>query len=105
MTQESISWSELAELTHATQVEKFNFCTCEDNEGQENPYKDCPTEKPYDRVNAIIAYESGELDEEKMIELFQHLVDTNLAWQLQGHYGRTATALIEAGVVHIKRRN
>ncbi len=59
----------------------------------------------YDRTSAIIAYETGELDEEKMIELFQHLVDTNLAWQLQGHYGRTATALIEAGVVHIKRRN
>ena len=45
MSQESISWSELAELTHATQVEKFNFCTCEDNEGQENPYKDCPEPK------------------------------------------------------------
>jgi len=44
MSQESISWGELAELTHATQVEKFNFCTCEDNEGRENPYKDCPTE-------------------------------------------------------------
>lgn len=42
MTQESISWAELAELTHATQVEKFNFCTCEDNEGNENPYSDCP---------------------------------------------------------------
>jgi hypothetical protein len=42
MSQESISWSELAELTHATQVKKFNFCTCEDNEGNENPYKDCP---------------------------------------------------------------
>ena len=40
--QESISWSELAELTHATQVEQFNFCMCEDNEGQENPYTDCP---------------------------------------------------------------
>jgi hypothetical protein len=40
--QESISWGELAELTHATQVEKFNFCMCEDNEGQENPYTDCP---------------------------------------------------------------
>ena len=38
----SISWSELAELTHATQVEQFGFCTCEDNEGQENPYADCP---------------------------------------------------------------
>ena len=42
MTQESITWSELSELTHATQVEKFNFCTCEDNEGKENPYADCP---------------------------------------------------------------
>jgi hypothetical protein len=39
--QESISWSELAELTHATQVERFNWCSCEDNEGQENPYADC----------------------------------------------------------------
>ena len=39
---ESISWSELAELTHATQVERFGFCLCEDNEGQENPYADCP---------------------------------------------------------------
>jgi len=39
-----LSWSELAELTHATQVEHFNFCLCEDNEGQENPYADCPKE-------------------------------------------------------------
>jgi hypothetical protein len=41
--QEQLSWSELAELTHETQVDKFNFCMCEDNEGQENPYADCPT--------------------------------------------------------------
>jgi hypothetical protein len=99
MSQESISWGELAELTHATQVAKFNFCSCEDNEGNENPYSDCPTQKPYDRVSAIIAYETGELDGEKTVELFQHLVDTGLAWQLQGHYGRTASALIEAGLV------
>ena len=39
-----MSWSELAELTHATQVEHFNWCWCEDNEGQENPYADCPKE-------------------------------------------------------------
>jgi hypothetical protein len=37
-----ISWSELSELTHKTQVEKFGFCSCEDNEGNENPYADCP---------------------------------------------------------------
>jgi hypothetical protein len=103
MSQESISWSELAELTHATQVEKFNFCICEDNEGNENPYKDCPVEKPYDRLSAIIAYETGELEEDKIIELFQHLVDTGLAWQLQGHYGRTAKSLIDVGVIQVKK--
>jgi hypothetical protein len=43
--EDSISWSELAELTHATQVEKFGFCTCEDNQERENPYQDCPKEK------------------------------------------------------------
>lgn len=55
--------------------------------------------KVYDRVGAIIAYETGELDYDGTIELFQHLVDTGLAWQLQGSYGRTAVALIEAGLV------
>jgi hypothetical protein len=37
-------WSELAELTHETQVMEFGWCSCEDNEGRENPYTDCPTE-------------------------------------------------------------
>ena len=40
MNQDSISWAELAELTHATQVERFNFCTCEEQEYF--PYLDCP---------------------------------------------------------------
>ncbi len=52
---------------------------------------------PFDQVGAIMAYESGELDDEATVELFQHLIDTGLAWSLQGHYGRTATALINAG--------
>jgi hypothetical protein len=56
----------------------------------------------YDHVGAIIAYEQGDLNEEKCIELFQYLVDTGLAWQLQGHYGRTAEALIQAGYVNRK---
>lgn len=52
-----------------------------------------------DITGSIIAYEDGELDEEQIIALFQQLVDSGLAWQLQGSYGRTAKALIEAGLV------
>ncbi len=57
----------------------------------------------YDYVGAILDFEEGELDDEQfieqVIELFQYLVDTGLAWTLQGSYGRTAAALIEAGLV------
>jgi hypothetical protein len=43
MSQESISWAELAELTHATQVERFDWCPCEDADGMETVYPDCPS--------------------------------------------------------------
>ena len=52
-----------------------------------------------DLTDKIIAFEDGELTEEETIELFQGLVDTGLAWQLQGFYGRTAKQLIDAGLV------
>lgn len=47
----------------------------------------------------IVAYEAGELSNEEILELFQKLVDSGLAWELQGSYGRMANALIDAGLV------
>lgn len=57
------------------------------------------TKKTYDVTGQIIAYENGELEQAEVFELFQHLVDTGLAWKLQGHYGRTAQALKEEGYI------
>jgi hypothetical protein len=37
-------------------------------------------------------------DETEVIAAWQHLIDTGLAWRLQGWFGRTATALIDNGV-------
>lgn len=45
----------------------------------------------------IIAYESGDLTEDQVVDLFQELIDNGMAWRLQGHYGRTAMALVRAG--------
>lgn len=50
----------------------------------------------------IMAYENGELDECETIELFQELINSGLVWQLQGSYGRTAKALIDAGHCELK---
>jgi hypothetical protein len=35
--------------------------------------------------------------EDQYLQAWQTLVDTGLAWQLQGWFGRTAAALIDAG--------
>jgi hypothetical protein len=51
-------------------------------------------------VTEIMAYENGEMDQETLIEFFQRLISSGLAWQLQGCYGRQAARLIEAGLCH-----
>jgi hypothetical protein len=37
--------------------------------------------------------------EEQVLEAWQTLVDTGLAWQLQGWFGRTAQQLINQGLI------
>ena len=53
-----------------------------------------------DLVSQIMDYESDQMEEEEAIKFFQDLIDSGLAWQLQGAYGRTARDLIEAGLCH-----
>ncbi len=48
-------------------------------------------------VTDILDYESGEMNQEDMAEFFQGMINSGVVWQLQGHYGCTAVALIEAG--------
>lgn len=56
-----------------------------------------PEPTDFDLVNAIIDYETGGLSDQGLLNLFSHLIRTGQAWQLQGHYGRTASMLIEEG--------
>lgn len=68
----------------------------------ETPFESAPPAPKYDALDQLMAYEAGDLDDDATIVLFQHLVDTGQAWSLQGHYGRTARALIDAG--HVTER-
>jgi hypothetical protein len=52
-----------------------------------------------DVLGMMMSFENGELDDDQVLELFQHLIDTGLAWQLQGSYGRTARHLIDNGYI------
>ncbi len=54
-----------------------------------------------DQIDKIIAYEQGELDEAGTLELFQALVDSGMAWTLQGSYGRTAMELLGEGLIKV----
>lgn len=58
-------------------------------------------EKHKVNIDKIIAYENGDLSDEDTIVLFQELVTSGDAWRLQGSYGRTAAALIDAGLVDL----
>jgi hypothetical protein len=50
-----------------------------------------------DFLDQMMDYEMGLLNDYDTLEMFSGLVESGTAWSLQGHYGRTATALIEDG--------
>ena len=52
----------------------------------------------YDAVGLAEGFVEG--TEEEVIEAWQYLVNTGLAWQLQGWFGRTASDLINAGIIN-----
>lgn len=59
----------------------------------------------FDDVQAVLICEGVEEaeSEEHLIGAWQHLINTGLAWQLQGWFGRTAHALIERGICQPKK--
>ena len=52
-----------------------------------------------DFINDVIKYEEGNMTDEEIISFFQYLVDSGIAWTLQGHYGRMAMHLIEEELI------
>ena len=45
----------------------------------------------------IARFESGEIDREEAVELFQELIDSGVIWSLQGHYQRMAVQMLNNG--------
>lgn len=54
----------------------------------------------YDAV--MICEGEKEADEQTQIAAWQYLIDTGMAWTLQGWFGRRAAEMIEQGICHRK---
>lgn len=54
-------------------------------------------------IDEMIKYENGEMNFEQTVTFFQGLIDDGIVWKLQGHYCRTAKALIEEGYCFTRR--
>ncbi|NDB59643.1 hypothetical protein EB001_14525 [bacterium] len=52
----------------------------------------------YNAVAAVEGFDGIEHSQEEIISAWQYLINTGLAWSLQGWFGRTAQALIDEGI-------
>lgn len=52
----------------------------------------------FDLIAIIEGIEDASIDEQ--LQAWQSLVDSGLIWKLQGWYGRTATQLINQGLIN-----
>jgi hypothetical protein len=50
-----------------------------------------------DFLDQMMDYEMGLLNDYDTLKMFSGLIKDNVIYSLQGHYGRTASALIEDG--------
>lgn len=53
-------------------------------------------------MERVVQYETEPQDLDWVIQFFADLIATGLAWQLQGHYGREAKAIIDEGIINTK---
>jgi len=60
-------------------------------------------QKQTELVSQMLAFESGKMNAEQLATFFQELIDTGMAWKLQGIYGRMASHLLELG--YVKQRS
>jgi len=58
-----------------------------------------------DLVTEIMAFESGELENDKVYALFQFLLDSGMIHSLQGSYQRMAEQLILSGKIEMPKHN
>lgn len=57
------------------------------------------TTEPRVSVTDLMSYEDGEMSAAEAVDLFSRLIQTGMAWTLQGAYGRAAATLIEEGIL------
>jgi hypothetical protein len=54
----------------------------------------------FDSVDFMMAFEDGDVNAKQAIDGFAELIKSGIVWNLQGVYGRTAKALIDAGYIN-----